>query len=334
MQTPRVNWNPPLTKHLVQSGVFRAQPFSLVDVGASGGIDGYWEIFGDSLCAVGFDGLIKEVERLNATMGDRNRKYYPYLVGDKNYRRPEGVPDTQPFPRTSAVRATAIANCNYAATYFDQTGSGLRSTETVELDQFFLRDHPAAVDFIKVDTDGSDYEVLLGAKELLTKTPVLGVAVECQFHGLVHDASNTFRNIDRFLTSLGFSLFDLEVYRYSRAVLPKLFVYRIPAQTHGGQVLWGDALYVRDMGNPDYEKDWSIRLSPQQIIKLACILEIFGMEDCTAELLLKYASDIRSLVDVERCLDLLTPAMRGRSLSYSRYTQLFESDPTAFYPSD
>ena len=332
MHTPRVNWNPPMTKHLVQSGVFRAQPFCLVDVGASGGIDGYWEVFGDSLRAFGFDGLIKEVERLNATGGNANRTYYPFLVGQKDYCPPKGVPDTQPFPRTSAARAAEIANCNYATTYFDQTGSGLNTTEMIELDQFFLRDRPTDVDFIKVDTDGSDYQVLCGAKELLSGPQVLGVAIECQFHGLVHDESNTFRNIDRFLTALGFSLFDLEVYRYSRAQLPKRFVYRIPAQTQGGQVLWGDALYLRDVGKKEYEHDWSIMLRPHKIIKLACVFEIFGLEDCAVELLLKHRTAVTGLADVDVCLDMLTPLVDDKKISYRRCVELFEKNPATFYP--
>jgi FkbM family methyltransferase len=332
MQTPRVNWNPPLAKHLVQSGVLRKQPFCLIDVGVSGGIDGYWEVFGDSLRVAGFDGLIKEVERLNATAGNANRRYYPFLVGDKSYQPPQGVPDTQPFPRTSAARAAEITNCNYATTYFDQTGSGLRATELIELDQFCLRDHPMDVDFIKVDTDGSDYQVLRGAKELLSRGQVLGVGVECQFHGLVHDESNTFRNIDRLLTGQGFSLFDLEVYRYSRAVLPKTFVYRIPAQTQGGQVLWGDALYLRDAGNKDFERDWSVALPPQKILKLACLFEIFGMPDCAAEVLLKYRTDVNGVVDAGLCLDELTPLVDGQKISHASYAERFERNPASFYP--
>jgi len=332
MNTPRVNWNPPFTKQLVESGAFRDHPFCLVDVGASGGIDGYWEIFGDDLRAVGFDGLVNEVERLNATAGSQNRQYYPYLVGDKNYQAPAGVPDTQVFPRTSAIRAAEIINCNYVKTYFDKTGSGLNATELIELDQFVLRDHPMDVDFIKVDTDGSDYQVLRGAKELLSAGQVLGLAVECQFQGFVHDESNTFRNIDRLLTSAAFSLFDLEVYRYSRAALPKAFVYRIPAQTQGGQVLWGDALYLRDAGDQNYERNWSIRLAPHKILKLACMFEIFGMEDCAAELLLKYQPDLAGLVDIEAGLNTLTPQVDGSPTSYAKYRARFERDPAAFYP--
>jgi len=313
----------------VGKGIFRDHPFGLVDVGVSGGMDACWEVFGGDLRAVGFDGLVKEVERLNATAGNSNRQYYSFLVGDKTYRAPQGVPNSEPFPRTSAARAIEIADSNGRS---HSAGSNPVATEVIELSDFFMRAHPMDVDFIKVDTDGSDFQVLRGAKELISSAPVLGLAVECQFHGLVHDESNTFRNIDRLVTALGFSLFDLEVYRYSRATLPKPFVYRLPAQTSGGQVLWGDALYLRDAGNIDYERDWSMALAREKILKLACLFEVFGMEDCAAELLLKYRSNLQELVDVDVCLDLLTPRARFRKISYRDYRKRFEQNPASFYP--
>lgn len=336
MQTPRIQPNPPLTQHLVAKGAFETEPLYLVDVGASGGIDQYWSVFGSSLRAVGFDPLIKEVERLNSLAQDGNQRYFPYLVGYKRYDEllPPSVRSASPnvFARTSAARAAAITRCNYAQTYFDQTGAGVYATEMIELDEFFLRTQPANVDFVKIDTDGSDYQVLLGAQELLARSPVLGVAIECQFHGLVHEASNTFSNIDRLLRRLGFSLFDIEVYRYSRATLPKPFVYRIPAQTHAGQVLAADALYLRDAGDTDYETAWPLPLAGHKILKLACLFEIFGMEDCAAELLVKYRERLAGLVDVEACLDLITPQFQGKRLSYRRYNELFEKSVEAFYP--
>jgi len=331
LHTPRVNADPPVTRQLVNSGVFQDHPFCLVDVGASGGIDQCWEVFGKGLCAFGFDGLVKEIERLNAASPPAQR-YFPLLVGDRTYRPPGGVPDTQPFPRTSAASSVRISGCDYAATYFDQTHEGVYATEMIELDQFFLRDHPADVDFIKVDTDGSDFQVLRGARELLSASPVLGIAVESQFHGFVHDDANLFRNIDRLLTTSGFSLFDLEVYRYSRAALPKPFVYRIPAQTEGGQVLWGDALYLRDAGKRDYESEWNVTLSASKVLKLSSIFEIFGLEDCAAELLLKYRDSLIGLLDVEACLDMLTPLVDGKKVSYRDYQKRFEQNPSFLYP--
>jgi FkbM family methyltransferase len=340
MHTPRTNYSPALIKYLVSQNIFESEPFSLVDVGVSGDIDAYWKAFG-SFRAFGFDPLVKEVERLSALHKDDGQSFFSYLVGYKKYDQifpPDlrndrtRIPDTQPFGRTSSTRAQALAKVDYVRTYFDQTGAGIYATETIELDDFFLKAHPSNVDFIKIDTDGSDYQVLLGAQALLSERQVLGIAVESQFHGLVHDAANNFSNIDRLLRGLGFSLFDLEVYRYTRAALPKPFVYGIPAQTIDGQVLWGDALYLRDVGQERYESTWSMSFSSGKLLKLAALFELFGLGDCAAELLTNYGDRLAPAVDVERCLNLLTPPLRGRQLSYRQYNQVFESDTKAFFP--
>ena len=64
-----------------------------------------------------------------------------------------------------------------------------------------------------------DLEVLMGARGLL-EAGVLGLLVEVQLQGASHEYANTFANIDRYLRHLGFSLFDVELYRYSRSALP------------------------------------------------------------------------------------------------------------------
>jgi len=76
------------------------------------------------------------------------------------------------------------------------------------------------VDFLKTDTDGHDYPVLRGAANLLRECPVLGIAVEVQFHGATHPHAETFSTIDCFPRHHGFSLPDLTPVRYNRAALP------------------------------------------------------------------------------------------------------------------
>lgn len=338
MQTPRIRPQPKFTAHLVSSGVFRSAPFCLADVGSSGGIDSYWNSFAPDLNAFGFDPLIREVERLNSQTTGENIRYFPYLVGYRDYDQVfppslrNQVPDNRVDQRTSARRAEGILACDYVKTYFDQTGSGEYATDLIELDDFFMKTCPSNIDFIKIDTDGSDYQVLLGARKLLSAANVMGVGIESQFHGLLHDQSNTFSNLDRLLREEGFSLFDLEVYRYARGAMPKPFMYKVPAQTVEGQVLWGDALYLRDAGSDTYEKTWQRSFDVLKILKLACLFEMFGMEDCAAELILKYKPSLESTVDVEACLDLLTPAFGDDRLSYRRYLQEFDRRPGAFFP--
>jgi FkbM family methyltransferase len=337
---PRINLRPSLTIDLVEKRVFAGEPFSLIDVGASGGIADYWKVFGNSLTALGFEPLIAEANRLNAA-APPNVRYEAAFVSSTDQQTEHGQKlnadriryrDNQPFPRTSAWRATSLQRLDYVRTYYDSSGSGALSTTTVTLDDVYRRAERRSIDFIKVDTDGHDYYVLRGAQRVLQDSPVLGLSIECQFHGPVHHHANLFSNIDRFLRGRGFSLFDLEVYRYSRATLPRPFVYTIPANTHQGQVLWGEALYVRDAGDPEYAQKWGVSLTPIQLSKLVCIFEMFGLEDCAAELLVTHRDRMRSLVDVDRCLDLLTPLHQGERLTFSQYDDRFEKHVDEWYP--
>src|SRR5262245_3837262 len=67
MTTPRVRYNPPFTRYLVEQGVLKDQPFSLVDVGASGGNEQHWQAFRSGLRAWGFQPLVAEGARVNGT---------------------------------------------------------------------------------------------------------------------------------------------------------------------------------------------------------------------------------------------------------------------------
>jgi FkbM family methyltransferase len=327
-----------LTLELAERRIFSGEKFSLVDVGASGGIGAQWYAFGRDLVAVGFDPLVAEVDWLNRANTHSGIRYYSAYVGYGQYDVlfPEGLRgqkvqthDNQPFRRTSAARACAIRQADGPGR---SNSAGATSADRVELDQFLEREGSPNPDFIKVDTDGSDYEVLLGAERALRETPVLGLSVECQFHGPVHPHSNLFSNIDTLLRSLGFSLFDVEPFCYSRATLPRPFRHPFPAQTVEGQVLWAEALYLRDLGDPDYETMWPVGLTPVGILKMACLFEIHGLEDCAAELLLKYRDRVSILVDVDACLDSLTPEFQGRKVSYPEYIRAFEEQTDTFFP--
>lgn len=334
MNTPRVRSAPPLTHHLVRAGLFGTNPFQLVDVGARGGIESKWAVFGESLKAIGFEPLVGEVERLNAQPSNPQVHYRACLVGYRRYEElfPNALRDKKietrnnlAFRRTSAFRAVSEQQLHYVRTDPDC------AAELIELDDL-VDGATGDVDYVKIDTDGSDYPVLLGAKRLMRSGPVLALSVECQFHGPVHDEANLFSNIDRLLRSEGFSLFDLEVYRYSRGALPKRFVYRIPAQTVEGQVLWADSLYLRDLGDRDYEEKWAISVTDAKILKLACIMEIFGLEDCAAELLLKYRERLSAIINISACLDMITPELNGKRVSFEEYSRAFAQDAKRFYP--
>jgi hypothetical protein len=182
-----------LLTHLVSHGDLRDEPFFLVDVGVGGGIGSHWRCFGDSFDAVGFDVRVDEVDRLNKTERNSRVKYRAARVGYARYG--EMMADCLPFTsniyaRSSSQRARELLRACHIETDYDQLQAGVISSDLLELDEYFLRTEPASVDLIKSDTDSRDYEVLLGAKELLVKSPVVGLIVETSFHGQLHEAVN------------------------------------------------------------------------------------------------------------------------------------------------
>jgi FkbM family methyltransferase len=322
-RTPRNNDSPELTRALVGRGAFADDPLFVVDVGASGGIDGYWYEFGDQLRAVGFDPLVAEIDRLNAHAGPGVR-YEAALVTCPDPGTADGTPSTQFFQRTSAVRAAELAGLDYAREHYNAGAPIELSEERIVLDEYFGPGERQSIDFLKVDTDGADFDVLRGAERILREGGVLGLAVEAQFHGPVAPDANLLSNIDRYLRGYGFGLFDLEVYRYSRSALPAEFVLDIPAQTVSGQISWGEAIYFRDLGDPKYEATWGFEPSTTDVHKLMCLFEIFGLPDCAAELIVKY----RALLPHERTdlLDLLAAQQAGAGTTYADIQRRFASE--------
>ena len=57
------------------------EPFVLLDIGCSGGINPMWRIFGDRLLALGVDPNIEEVERLKAREKSTRVEYIAAFVG-------------------------------------------------------------------------------------------------------------------------------------------------------------------------------------------------------------------------------------------------------------
>ncbi|MBA2462983.1 MAG: hypothetical protein H0V45_14670 [Actinobacteria bacterium] len=120
--------------------------------------------------------------------------------------------------------------------------------------------------------------------------------------------------------------------RYSRAALPAPFVYRAPYQTVRGQPIWGDALYLRDAGSPNYEAVGAETPSALKLLKLASLFELFDLADCAAELLLRHRELVEEWAGVDELLDLLTPPIDQTAVSYREYRALFNSDIERFYP--
>ncbi len=303
---------------------FQQTPFVLLDVGCHGGLHPLGRHFAGNLVGVGFDLEKDEIARLNAA-ADKPRGagfFHIKLVGPKHAVEPADAPSSDIIERSSGYKACTMLGV-YSAQHIKQsTVAEITMLQEMTLDEFTKQKNLTHVDFIKTDTDGFDFPILKGAEDLLSKT-VLGLQVECAINGSQSDQSNLWRNTDKLMQMNGFSLFDMRVFRYSRAVMPRAFEGHDPAQTEKGQISWCDAFYFRDLGAPDYETRTGFVPTVEQMLKQAALFEYFGFPDCAAEVLIKYKTRLAAFMDVDAALNALTPQDMG-NLNYKEYMGVFD----------
>jgi hypothetical protein len=185
------------------------------------------------------------------------------------------------------------------------------------LDSFCEEYNIQNVDFIKLDTEGSELDILKGAEKTL-KNSVLGISVEVEFIKMYIDQP-LFSDIDQYLRSLNFELYDLDLNRKTRSSLSPYSSSNVGI----GQLVQGQALYLRDSAseieNYDLNKKFWNKI---KILKMASIQELFNLPDCAIELTQKSQSlDIFDDSDASKYVDLLIPDIDGNSISYKEYLQ-------------
>jgi Methyltransferase FkbM domain len=317
------------------------EPVTIVDVGCSGGVGTEWDIFGGALHAIGFDPLEPEIERLRQTEKRPNISYEAAFVGLSAAQQKEreahesGLSEKDNYSpnltgRSSAVKAIEILSYDYEKEVYNSGVDKKYSSNRICLDEFAKQRSLIGIDFLKTDTDGYDLLVLIGAQNIL-ESSVLAASIECNLQQPRSSFANVLSNVDRFMTSKGFYLFDIRTTTYTRAELPGPFQYNLFAQTVGGTPACADVLYVRDLASPEYEELFGFEATGERIIKTACLLEARGLADCAAELILRRAD--RLSYPPASMLDLLVPNHLGENLSYKEYMDRFAADPQVLFPS-
>ena len=85
MSTSRLNpYSPVLSKALAER-LWGERNFFLIDVGASGGLEKHWQVFGDRLKAVAFEPLVVEAERLQRTAAGTGVRYEAAFVTCRDF---------------------------------------------------------------------------------------------------------------------------------------------------------------------------------------------------------------------------------------------------------
>ena len=173
--------------------------------------------------------------------------------------------------------------------------------ETTDLDTFVKQQGLDYVDFMKLDVEGAELEVLRGAGEALTDS-LLGLNVEVWFQA-DRVGRPLFSDINDHLGALGFVLFDLrELNRWRRRTLAG---QSYESWIGSGQLMYGNALYLRDLPAVVSEGT-NPNLPGIAFIKLASLAEVFCYQDFALEVLqagaelgLEGLSDTRLIEDLQ-----------------------------------
>ena len=321
--------------------------FQLVDVGCSGGIDRQWRRLGRGLHAIGIDADVAEIQRLRAAERNPGVTYLNAFAGIAPDHaiaiKKKGKPDLErnPWPRLSTARYMEIAYPKHKEVTDKEKRSAnlwpesrLANPESpVIVPEYVKSAGIAGLDFLKIDVDGKDFDILQTFDQALAELGVLGVGIEVRFWGSHEETDGAFHNVDRFLKAQGFELFNLSIRRYSTAALPSRFSGRAPGATETGRVHQGDAMYARDLGSGLYD-EFAKRLTGEKVLNLAAIFAVFDLPDCAAELALKFRSVLAPVCDVDKVLDLLAAQARrtgtARAGSYRELMEDFERRPLEF----
>lgn len=139
---------------------------------------------------------------------------------------------------------------------------------TITLDDAAERYGFAEACFIKLDTQGTELDILRSGQKLISKA-VLGLHVEVEFHPFYRNQA-LFSDVDAYLRSLGFCLIDLQRTLIRRASCQgNLYSRR--------QLVWGDALYLKEPSVVISADDRSSMLRLSRLLGLALVFEQFDL---------------------------------------------------------
>lgn len=293
------------------------EPLVLIDVGCSGGIDSIWlDVFKEKLVAYGIDANVKEVERLVSTNNNSSIHYIDGLLKVDF----EATSESNLWSRTSAASSAQVAAKDIKNLSNQEIlDNNLHiyaevSNKVVSFNEFTKNNKIEKVDFIKIDVDGPDYEILNSAKDFIKNSGVLGIVIEVDFEG----DRNRFSKVDNLLNFLGFELCELRPRRYDSSHLPGRFEWGMTAQTLEGRIVQADALYLKDPYK-EFKRTNKNNYSSQQLIKLALMYDMVSMSSWAAEILVTFKQDFEKTgINVSKMLDALATD------SYKKYKFNFQ----------
>ena len=203
------------------------QKIGLIDIGARGGIEPEWRKIQNNIKAFLFEPDERSRNELKSI--GYVEKIFPVALGSS-----EGIANINlcKSPGTSSLLKPRY---EFLKIFFDVSRFDIISEEEIELSTLdkCLLDRWEDCDFIKLDTQGTELDILKGGKELINK-PLIGFEIEVEFVQMYKDQP-LFGDVCSFLDKNQYQFYDLiHLCRWERTKF-----------TLFGQAIFGDGLFLR-----------------------------------------------------------------------------------------
>jgi FkbM family methyltransferase len=299
-----LNHNAKFTKWVVSMGLL-TEPFVLIDVGVQGGEHIRWRPLDDYLIVHGFDPIEEVIQELaEPNKGRSNRHYHHMAVGNAD--------GEQKFYFNPA-NPTASSMFQQGADRFGaQTSEQHRMVPIRRLDSLLAEGLIPIADYIKIDVEGFEKDVLLGAHGLLS-AGVLGLQTETNFMISPSYPKSHFGALAEIALEHNLVVFDLAFNRVPRASFQQALISKglppIPEQDALGRPATVDVLFARDLiDEMDHQDSYQTPCRPvsvNQLVKSIIICELHALNDIALDTVERFAERLGAHLDVDRAARLL-----------------------------
>lgn len=251
-----LNWQSKLGLH--EAKFLRQNPIILCDIGASNVAPPELAPFYPHIVYHAFDADKEECERLDS-LSHPYRQFcvFPYFIGRNKQR-------TFFYLYKDRMQSSVyLPGKRYKDLYGGENFTVDKRVEVwaSSLEEVYIENGLELPDILKIDTQGSELEILCGAGEILNNACM--VEVEVEFLEM-YKGQSLFHEVLKFMTEKGFELLYLNrVFEQRRQVF---------SGQSRGQVTWGDALFGR-------REDCLTDFSRERLVKYFLLLVNYGHID-------------------------------------------------------
>jgi FkbM family methyltransferase len=299
-----LNHNAKFTKWVVSRGLI-TEPFVLIDVGVQGGEDVRWRALDDYLIVHGFDPIEEVIQELaEANKGRSNHHYHCMALGNADSEQKFYFNPVNPTASSMYQKATDRFGIEVAEQH--------RMVPIRRLDSLLAEGVIPMADYIKIDVEGFEKDVLLGAHELLG-AGVLGLQTETNFGVSPSYPKGHFGTLAEIALENHLVVFDLVFNRIPRASFQQALVSKglqpITEQDAIGRPATVNVLFARDcideMDHPEHYQTQCPPVSVNQLIKSIIICELHTLNDVALDTVDRFAERLGTRLDVDLALRLL-----------------------------